>query len=344
MKASMHFNDRKHIDSVKGVLMLLVVLGHSVFAYEYNCFQTIVYSFHVYAFLLLPFMFSRKQISRDNMLDLTARYLVPYFVIVFLFSILYGVLHSYSPQKWLWYYIRGVMTGNDVYLKASCGFYYFWFLPVIFVVNLLLQTYSLVRIPGKTLLLLLFISAHLLLPAMSWPQKQYYPFFGTHIALYVMPVGLMFGFLTRKMTFEYCRKIRFMCFAFVMLLITFMFIHHSSLSLAHLTCPSFRRPVLVLVHDLVPMCALLTLLGFSRELTRLRYLPFIGQKSLYIYLFSQPVIVSVRLLYTKYLGIDSTVDIVTCGTISVIAGVLSGLAVAVFFERFPRARSVLFAR
>ena len=340
----MHFEDRKYIESVKGVLILLVVLGHTVLASEYSGVKTFVYSFHVYAFLLIPFILPRKTATRESLLNAATRYLVPYLVVVFLASIPYGFMQGYSLRQWLWFYVRGTATGNSDYLKETSGLFLFWFLPVLLWVNVFLQVFHRVGNVARIVLVILFSIAHLLLPAMAPGQRHYYPYLGTHIALYVMPVGLLLGWVCRGMDLALCRKIRFVWLVGFALLASAMFAQGSALGLGHLGCPSYKAPLGVATHGLLAILAMLTLVGFSRDLARVPYLTFVGGKSLAIYLFSQPVVVATTALYGRCFGLGEPTDILLCGGLSIILGVSVGCAASHVIEKFPTIRALFFPR
>lgn len=340
----MQFENRQDIDSVKGVLIFLVVLGHSILANEYTDVQTFVYSFHVYAFLLLPFILSKKVITWENLLNTATRYLIPYLLLVFLASIPNAWMKGYSIHQWAWFYFRGVVTANDNYLKATSGFYLLWFLPVIFWVNILLQIYNRLGAGGKTSLTILFCVAHLLLPAMSWEQKKYFSCFGLHIACYIMPIGLFLRIICSKMGVVYCRKSRYIWLAGFLILIAAMFGRGSALTLAHLGCPSYQSPLNLIIHGLIPIFAVLALIGFSKGLCRFQFLVSAGQRSIYVYLFSQPAVIGVHIFYRATYGFDSQLDIILCGIASIISGMCLGFVVACSIERLSTVRALLFPR
>jgi len=179
---------------------------------------------------------------------------------------------------------------------------------------------------------------------MPWELKKYYPLLGTHVALYVMPVGLLLGYMCSLMDAAFCRKARFVWLVGFALLVTVMFAQGSALGLAHLGCPSYGSPLRIATHDLLPIFALLTLIGFSRELCSVRYLVLAGRNSLYIYLLGQPAVVGVTVLYRGWFGLNGQADILLCGTLSVVSGMVFGLAVASVIELLPMARILLFPR
>ncbi|HON91259.1 MAG TPA: hypothetical protein PKZ07_06820 [Sedimentisphaerales bacterium] len=340
----MQFEDRKSIDAVKGILILFVVLGHSVLATEFAALKTFIYSFHVYAFLLLPFILSQKVATRENLLNVATRYLVPYVAVVLLMSIPYGLLRGYSGGQWFGFYVRGIATGNDNYLKATSGQLLFWFLPVVAWINVLLQMYNWMGFAGRTVLCLLFIVGHLALPAMPWEQKQHYPYLGTHIAVYIMPVGLLLRHLCLKMSLAFCKRLRVLWLLGFDLSVLWMFWEGSSLSLAHLGCPSYKTALLVVVHALIPLSAVLALIGFSQDLSKVPYLARFGQKSMSIYLFSQPVVVGSTSFVRDYIALDGHPGLLLCGSISVVSGIVFGCTVAYVIDAVPTLRALLFPR
>ncbi len=69
----------REIDAIRGFFIVLVVTGHNVLvtASVPDLFRT-AYSFHVYAFLLLPSVFPGERLSMRQAGDCVARYLVPH--------------------------------------------------------------------------------------------------------------------------------------------------------------------------------------------------------------------------------------------------------------------------
>lgn len=48
---------------VKGLLIFLVVLGHNSLAMEYTGLYSLLYSFHVYCFYILPFLYGATAVE-----------------------------------------------------------------------------------------------------------------------------------------------------------------------------------------------------------------------------------------------------------------------------------------
>ncbi len=133
---------RQEWDAVKGVLILCVLVGHSALANVVApALKDGLYSFHVQAFLLLPFLYAVRPAGGRNVADVCVRYLIPYSVFVAVFSVLQQVAVRRDVVSWLYELERGLITGNDVYLKGATGLSLFWFLPAITGVSLLTILY-----------------------------------------------------------------------------------------------------------------------------------------------------------------------------------------------------------
>lgn len=71
-KISISLLDREESQGLKGLLVLLVVLGHNSLLMEFTGLYSFLYSFHVYAFYILPFIYgvSYPKDSEKNIIKL----------------------------------------------------------------------------------------------------------------------------------------------------------------------------------------------------------------------------------------------------------------------------------
>ena len=337
----MILNKRDYIDSVKGVLILLIVVGHSQLGYETSFLKRFLYIFHVYCFLLLPFMFSEKKLSVQSIRNAFFRYLVPFFTIVFIYSLLYLFIEPVDFPQWCFKYLRGVLTGNGNYLNYASGFLFFWFLPVLFSLNLIRMIYHSVSAKIGIIFISVFIALHLILPAMSWESKRFYPYFGTHIASYVFPVGLLYGYICKIISFEMCRKLRFIWIGVFVLIMIILFKNNCTPNLSNFACPTYRNPFMVALYGLIPIFAMLGLLGFSCDLCRISFIPAMGRYSFQVYIFGQVIVASIVMIQNR-VGVDGWLSV---GLISVFAGVVIPILFSkMVLEKYELIRKILFPR
>lgn len=131
---------RGNSETIKGLLIILVVLGH-VHALDYSNgivnLRDYLYKFHVYCFLILPFFYdSQKTFTLDNVLKAVKKTWIPYTItlaVCLAVSIIMGKhldLGIYS----LYAYFNGTQTP----IARSFGFVFPWFLPTYCSLTLML--------------------------------------------------------------------------------------------------------------------------------------------------------------------------------------------------------------
>jgi hypothetical protein len=123
--------ERSGLDSVKGLLILAVVLGHSPLADPLiPGLKNAVYAFHVQGFLLLPFLFAAPALTRAGVGNLLVRYLVAYIAAVGFFSVLHAIALG-DLGSWAWFsgLLQALGTENAGSLKQATGFSLFWLRP-----------------------------------------------------------------------------------------------------------------------------------------------------------------------------------------------------------------------
>ena len=130
--------------SIKGLLIFLIVLGHNRF------FSGIVsdnvygwlYTFHVYAFFLLPFFYPEKGIDKYRVKNNAVKLLYVYAVWFLIYAVVYAVMSYIVPSlsetgqcavtQDVIQYPLALITGAQSLLGATSGFLVLWFLPVMF--------------------------------------------------------------------------------------------------------------------------------------------------------------------------------------------------------------------
>lgn len=185
------------VDATKGLLVLLVVLGHdSVLTERFPRFFTVVYNFHVLAFLLLPFALSAPKFTWRGTTDRAVRYLVPYGVFAVGAAIAYRWLDGAltSPFVWVQDLLVALVRGDASALKRATGFTAFWFLPALFSLAVLRSLVNSAPATVRSTILILFVATHLTIGAWPW-WARYGPPLGSSIALFVFPLGALVEFL-----------------------------------------------------------------------------------------------------------------------------------------------------
>ena len=130
--------------AIKGLLMLLIVMGHNLFfghivgEYIFDW----LYSFHVALFFILPFFYPSHLFTWSRVKTLFARLYWPF---IWAFTLLTAAnylmatkgirpieMPEYINSLSAGGFIRTMITGNFWSLSPYSGFYYLWFLPVMF--------------------------------------------------------------------------------------------------------------------------------------------------------------------------------------------------------------------
>ena len=121
---------RDESNIIKGILILLIVLGHNHFLMdgEYVRLQIQLYKFHVIEFFILPFFYKMKaDTSWEHLRDIIVRNWVPYLWILsacYLTSCIY--FHKIGLE---WGHISAILLGTQTHLSKYYNFVFPWFLP-----------------------------------------------------------------------------------------------------------------------------------------------------------------------------------------------------------------------
>jgi hypothetical protein len=94
----------------------------------------VLYSFHVYGFLFLPFLFAVKPLTGRSIADRAVRYLAPYAVFYLVASVMFFVMYRRSNGliAWAGDTLVGLVVASPKTVQKASGFQLFWFLPALF--------------------------------------------------------------------------------------------------------------------------------------------------------------------------------------------------------------------
>lgn len=276
---------RDENDAAKGVLILLIVLGHNTLAQAvWPDLWPFLYNFHVYGFLLLPFLRASHPLRGRFVVDRAVRYLVPFAVFFTLSTIAFSVTQQLAPTgDRLFVWARGLVIGSAWAVDASSGFRLFWFLPALFS---LVVWRSAIRSgsPGtRRFLEGLAVAGFLFAGLLPGDWVRLLPL-GLPIAAYALVPGLVFEALWRRVgraRLPWVAVISGVVFAGLSLL---AFARGTSLVIARLDVYSALEPLSLVIHAAIPIAALLAVLAASPWLVRGRILPALGRCSLVVYL------------------------------------------------------------
>ena len=178
------------VNAIKGVLIVLVVVGHSRWDHEvYRLVKSIIYNFHAVLFLLLPFMFAVNPLTWDRFKTLLRRYYVPlvWFVLAafllknFILDAPPGISSTEAVEL-----ISALLSGTGSAFNSTVELELFWFLPALF--GLFIWRSIWPYLPLFVKIAVGFLGTYVFLFSMAIPQVRLLPTILT-ISLYVFILG-----------------------------------------------------------------------------------------------------------------------------------------------------------
>ncbi len=187
------------IDAVKGVAILAVVVGHnSLLSSQYPSLWHVIYTFNIFPFFFLPFLFPARPLTRQFAADRTVRYLVPWASVYLISSLMFFLrFHNSTWLQWLADVGLGLVVGTGALVKQASGFNLFWFLPCLFALVMFKAAGTRWPHVGRTLVM---GAGVVLLAVAGWlPQAvlAYVPA-TAHLALMMCPVGAALAWIWRR--------------------------------------------------------------------------------------------------------------------------------------------------
>lgn len=120
------------IDKIKGVLIVLIVVGHNfLITSSVPGVYRILYCFHVGGFFLLSACLSRHPPDGRKLADKSFRYYVPYVLFLSLYTIVFSMMVAggRSPGGTLRDYVVSLVLPTAGSIKSASGVLMLWFLP-----------------------------------------------------------------------------------------------------------------------------------------------------------------------------------------------------------------------
>lgn len=328
---------REALDFTKGVLILLIVIGHNkVLMSQMPVLRDSLYNWHVYSFFLITAVsfanFHRPHFLRDR----AVRYYVPFVVF---FSLAWLAAGGYDePLLKLRDWVLGVAIGSADMLDRASGARLYWFLPAL--LGLTLVRWALSR-GGRWLTTAVAAAGFLLAGLIPAEVARYLPL-GIPIVLYVLGPTLAFGgFVTavgRLPAWGVVVALGGTLAVFVGCT-GLAFAQGSTLILASFRFFDVRDPISLFLHALLAISACGTVLLFGALLRRVRWIEWLGRASLLIYLTHQIAYTGAARLFgqalTEAAGAPATGIVLLAVTLG------SSALVAAAIERIPRIRRIL---
>lgn len=284
-------------NAIKGLLILLVVLGHnSILCQEWDgCVATKplflwrwLYTFHVYCFFLLPFLYNKHPYRKGSFRKYAIRLLYPYLWICLTCMMLSFVVMGMPFNGWQGL-VQAVICGSDKLLDENIGLNFPWFLPAMFMLLLLKDFYYSInkRLKKSFVVTCVFLWIVVIVTGIKFSTLGSYIPFAFVPALRLLPMCLLTFWLFGKVNFTV--QIRWL-FAIVFTLL--------SILLWYFYCYDIRLGRMVF-YFVMPISAFLLLLSIKDYLAKSRLLIAFGKMSLQIYLY-HVIVFNGLLLIVKY--------------------------------------------
>jgi fucose 4-O-acetylase-like acetyltransferase len=153
----------KWIDIARGILIILVVFGHSAFIQYYSNWHSIIYWFHMPSFFFLSgYVFKPKENYGQQAKRITMRLLLPYAIILIAITCYRYMFTPMSPD--VWRELLHISLGG----RYIDGFYApFWFITCLWFTQLVYA--ALIKLPKVylwSILVIMFTVTHFL--PVSW--------------------------------------------------------------------------------------------------------------------------------------------------------------------------------
>jgi fucose 4-O-acetylase-like acetyltransferase len=337
---------RNQSDAIKGVLILMVVIGHNLFlTTSIHQLKSVLYSFHVFCFFFLIFIRPAKSITFGEVRDLIIRYLVPFLFFSVLSHVAFFSFVSDGRTGNIWSVITDILIGSADSLKRTTGFQLYWFLPAFFSLTLVHMFISSQNRCIKYVLIALTIVLHGFIPMLPSTVK-FYNLFSILCSIYVFPLGLAIGklleilyknsFLQKSLT----SKVLIWILTIASILYA-CFDERLYINLAILDLFDYASLGKMLFYDLLPILIFASLVMLAPMLSRFSQIGFLGHHSLVIYLTHQIIFrVTERVMFIAGVRLSDPINGLLTLTVSLTIAVLF----SVMMQRFTSIWVLIFPR
>ena len=312
MNSSTSYVSRNNSTWIKGLLTVLIILGHNmVFTIPSNDYgiMSYLYTFHIQGFFILPFLYGIKndKYTFHSAINTVTRFYWPYLILVTIFMIGYGSLTNFSNcnlDNILRLYI--LCSGNSI--KQMCGIQIFWFLPAMMSLVLLKELFYR---NGAAVQISLFILSILYIGSSIYSNTSYeikdmwqhtissIPFGGGY-ALQMLAPGIILRRITENIEYRQWHKKSLIISIICFLIGTTLYFKHVAFTIGK----SDLNIVYAALQNIMPIIFIVLIQSALQYANIKEYnvMLKIGEKSLYIYLIS-PFIGYIFFFICQYFGI-----------------------------------------
>lgn len=338
--------DSNKIDAAKGILILLIILGHA--SNFWNPEPYITFSlkfFHVAAFLLLPFIYDTQPITLHYMKERLARYYIPFAFFTIIYGIGYLIVFRGAGDiaAWLYDLAAALTNANAPALDTATGLRALWFIPtLISITTLNAALIGRLKIP-ILILLPAAIALHIAASMTSDTLKFQIPF-GLTIAAYLLPLGIIIRTIaahTKQNSLEKAAPI----FAVITILsITAAYYAASIIKFPIIHLPAPSNPIGMMIHPVIIIASFLflTTTPWFKNIAPLKWL---GQNSLTLYLTHLPFLAITSILLEKMVAHDTITIASSIAAAAIFAVALTGsILCALTLNKYKKLKSLIMPR
>ena len=247
-------------DRLKGLLILLVILGHieQLFSGENAKLQMLLYSFHVVSFFFLPFLFNRNHLSLINIKKNLKRIYIPYTFFYFLSVLIYSIVFH---KEFSYDIFIAWIIGTGPLVKATAGFAFFWFFTALLSTVILIMLYNSLSKTYQNFFLFIMFSLHLIISLLPSKYLIYFPF-SLYVPLYLFIIGQIIKYIYSNLTWDNYMNFGILCIFAILLYI----LYGTRFNLASPLLPNIiHNPIDFLMHDFVFIIGFFTMIYLSRS-------------------------------------------------------------------------------
>lgn len=339
---------REASTAIKGLLMLLIVFGHTgMLTTDFatgnkTFFWQWLYTFHVYVFLILPFIYGYNKKSGVPENQASKCFDIHQIII----DIKHNLVKIGVPYCWFFLFsaivfvtvgggrfdLKGILYafffGNEPLIDKFIGFNFMWFLPAMLALTILKSIYY---NSNKTVKVVI-ISISIILWALAifkiisrYKVGMYVPFAISH-AFYFIILGLMARYIVEK---QWTTKILMPVVVLLVFAMTLLLYYRKEIH----TVMNLH----IIIQLVMPILMFLLLYCIRDILAKSKVLNFIGTYSMQIYLVHVFVINALVVLFTHF-----TEQSIGLGIIIYILAICISCGLAMIMVKVPFINKVLF--
>lgn len=334
--------NREESAAIKGVYILLIVLGHNyIFTHSTDRLQIMLYMymFHIAGFFMLPYLYGSKGLSWRSIGNHAVRLLWPFIILAISFYLGYYVL--FEGNKFAFKDLAEILEkGNAWTLRHFCGFQVLWFLPSMFLAMIIHDLYFYGKKISQIIYLILglFMVGGILLPEVDFLRNFIVAIYSLPWTLWAALLYGFFGAICRKILIrisKYKLPAALMC-CIIAIWVSIMYFND---------IPGWRDPSAGDRWGVVfyPIAFMIPVVLASPKICRLNWLRWLGENSLLIYLI-HPFIGFIIMYFFPTIYVNPPVVQVAAIIISFAAILVSTVLITMLIKRCTSIYSFLFPR